>query len=138
MAASTANQGRLTIGEVMSPHPHTISCYESVSAAKKMMSAHHIRHLPAVDGKQIVGVLSERDIKAAESLYQKRNFEGRLLIREILLFEPYVVAESDTVHEVAAKMADERIGSAVVLRGGDVAGIFTTIDACRLLSELTK
>jgi acetoin utilization protein AcuB len=138
MAFFGSKKAALTVAEAMSPHPYTISCYEYVSAAKRLMGTHHIRHLPAVDGKQVVGVLSERDIKAAEAIYQQKNLEGHILVREILFSEPYTVSELEPLHKVAATMAAKRLGSAVVVREGEVVGIFTTIDACRLLAELTK
>ncbi len=35
-------------------------------------------------------------------------------------------------------MATERVGSALVLRGERIVGIFTTTDACRLFAEYLR
>jgi acetoin utilization protein AcuB len=33
-------------------------------------------------------------------------------------------------------MAEHKYGSAIVVQNGQVVGVFTTVDACRALSEL--
>jgi CBS domain-containing protein len=40
--------------------------------------------------------------------------------------------------EVTSEMATRHVGSAVVLRHGKLAGIFSTVDACRLLAEFLR
>jgi CBS domain-containing protein len=50
------------IREHMSSSPLTIGPASSLSKAVKLMRDHHVRHLPVVDGRGVVGVLSQRDI----------------------------------------------------------------------------
>jgi len=38
--------------------------------------------------------------------------------------------------EVVSTMAEHKYGAAVILQNGKVVGMFTTVDACRALSEL--
>ena len=47
----------------------------------------------------------------------------------------YVVEPRATVREVAAKMAERRLGCAVVAEAGRVIGIFTATDALRILGS---
>jgi len=51
---------------------------------------------------------------------------------------PLVVAPGETVDVVAERMALDKVGSAVVVRRGDVVGVFTTIDALEILVGLTN
>jgi CBS domain-containing protein len=39
---------------------------------------------------------------------------------------------------VVAEMAARHIGSAIVLRHGRLVGVFTAVDACRLLAEFLR
>ena len=53
-----------TVREYMSASPVTIGAQRSLAAAEGVMREHGIRHLPALDGGQVVGLLSERDLAA--------------------------------------------------------------------------
>jgi CBS domain-containing protein len=49
-----------------------------------------------------------------------------------------VVEMSAPLDEVAGEMAARHIGSAIVVRHGRLAGIFSAVDACRLLAEILR
>ena len=126
------------IRNYMMPHPYTIELFEHLGTAAKMMAAHRIRHLPVVDGPKIFGIISDRDLKLAENVYGDKDFHANVLVRQICLAEPYVVPEEEELETVVSTMAKRRLGSAIVTRNGVVTGIFTTVDACRLLAEAAK
>jgi len=50
------------ISEVMSAPPRTIAPDEAIQAAARMMAEHKIGCLPVVDGREIVGILTETDV----------------------------------------------------------------------------
>ncbi|HTO71570.1 MAG TPA: CBS domain-containing protein [Myxococcota bacterium] len=50
------------IAEVMSTPPRTIGADESVQAAARAMAEYKIGCLPVVDGKEIVGIVTETDL----------------------------------------------------------------------------
>ena len=52
------------LGDAMSTRPYTLHPRDSVSEALQRMRANGIRHLPVVDGPQIVGMVSIRDLFA--------------------------------------------------------------------------
>ena len=122
----------------MMPHPYTIEYFEPVGVAEKKMSEHKIRHLPVVDRKKVYGIISDRDIKLAASVYREKDYHLKVLVKEICLSSPYVVDESELLATVLETMAKRRLGSAIVTSSGVVTGIFTTTDACRLLALLAK
>jgi CBS domain-containing protein len=39
------------------------------------------------------------------------------------------------LHIVLDAMAEKRLGSVLVLKEGELAGLFTAVDACRLLAQ---
>ena len=59
-----------------------------------------------------------------------------MLFRSFILGEPYTVAPDAQLREVARTMAERKIGSAVVVDGGEVTGVFTTTDALRALAAV--
>jgi CBS domain-containing protein len=52
-------------------------------------------------------------------------------LAEIMTKDPFVVAADTTVADVAAQMVKQRVGSAVVMDGAWLAGIFTERDVLR-------
>jgi acetoin utilization protein AcuB len=52
--------------------------------------------------------------------------------------EPYTVAPDAPLEEVATRMADRKLGSALVVDRGSVVGLFTTVDALRALAVLAS
>jgi CBS domain-containing protein len=52
----------LTVGEAMTEEVVTTTAEVSLHDAARVMAQHWIRHLPVVDGDQVVGMLSQRDI----------------------------------------------------------------------------
>jgi acetoin utilization protein AcuB len=50
--------------------------------------------------------------------------------------DPYTVPPGTALEEVAAAMAERKLGSAIVVDRGSVIGLFTTVDALRALAAL--
>jgi acetoin utilization protein AcuB len=93
-----------------------------------------IRHLPVLDAGRLVGVVSQRDLYLAESLEGVDPTTDT--VREAMCGEPYAVPPGAPLEEVAATMAERRLGSAIVVDRGAVIGVFTTVDALRALASL--
>jgi CBS domain-containing protein len=120
-----------TIESVMTPQPFTIGRDQTLATAHTMMQSHHIRHLPVLERGELVGVLSQRD------LYFVENISGvdvsKDHVDDAMSTDCYVVAPQASVREVAATMAERKLGSAVIVEAGRVIGIFTATDALRVL-----
>jgi CBS domain-containing protein len=61
-AAAVAEPEHEGVGLWMTAHPDVLSPEEQVDAAWASLTAHHYRHLPVVDGEELVGVVSLRDL----------------------------------------------------------------------------
>ncbi len=118
----------------MSTSPHTIGAEQTLAEAAEVMRTHGIRHLPVLQGRQLVGVVSDRDLKIVEAFPDVKRDE--VPVSEAIAQEAYAVAPDTAIVDVVDHMADHRYGSAVVVDGNDVVGIFTTIDALRALSDV--
>jgi CBS domain-containing protein len=53
------------VEDVMTRHPETVEPDESLSQARLVMLHGGFRHLPVVEGRELVGMLSMRDLFAA-------------------------------------------------------------------------
>jgi acetoin utilization protein AcuB len=52
--------------------------------------------------------------------------------------QPYTVGPGTPLDEVVSTMAEKKFGSAVVVQNNKIVGIFTTVDACQALSDLSE
>ena len=120
----------------MTPSPWTIARNQPVSIAQKTMRERGIRHLPVLDGPQIVGILSERDILLVESFPGVNPTDLR--VEEAMAPNPYEVTPDAPLAEVVATLLERRIGSAIVVEDARVTGVFTTVDALRALADLLE
>jgi acetoin utilization protein AcuB len=123
-----------TVGQYMTPAPHTIARNRSLAAARHLMLDEGIRHLPVLDGGRIVGLLSERDLLLVESLPGVNPTDVR--VEEAMVESVFTVPPDAPIGEVVETMIARKIGSAVVAEDDRVVGVFTTIDALRALHGL--
>ncbi len=125
----------LTIDECMSPSPVSIQAKETMQTAHELMRTHQIRHLPVLDeGESLVGLVSMRDLHLMETL---RDVEpADVTVGECIRDAPYSVEVGTDLKAVVTYMGAKKYGSAVVVESGKVVGVFTTIDAMRVLSNL--
>lgn len=125
------------IGDHMTPMPVCIPIDEDLDAAVTLMQKHGVRHLPVVDGNDLAGILSDRDLAIIESLLPAGEWET-ISVAEAMTPKPYTVSPDADLSEVAARMAERKYGSAVVANeDGRVLGVFTTTDALRVLARLS-
>jgi acetoin utilization protein AcuB len=124
----------LKIKTVMHPLPHSIGTTQNLATAREMMKEHNIRHLPVLEGGALVGILTDRDIHFACGV-DKVSAE-QISVRDSYTPEPYIIDGDTLVSEVAKTMAHEHIGCALIVENTKLIGIFTAVDACRLLSEV--
>jgi acetoin utilization protein AcuB len=124
------------ISKFMTTTPISVSSDTTLADAASTMSKHSIRHLPVMREGKLLGILTDRDVKFVES-FQDID-PGRISVERCMMTDPYQVSPDTLLDEVALTMAEQRYGSAVVVQNGHVVGIFTTVDACRCLSELLE
>src|SRR5262249_39810256 len=118
----------------MTPAPHSIGPTQTLALAHKLMREHQCRHLPVLDGGRRVAILPDRDLRLVETLRDVDPSE--VTVEDAMSQNPYAVSPSAPLDEVAAEMAEHKYGSAIVMHNEKVVGVFTTVDACRTLSEL--
>jgi acetoin utilization protein AcuB len=123
---------------VMTPFPYSVDIDATLAEADAMMREHRIRHLPVKDQGQLVSVLSERDIKVALEPANGALAASRVTVRHACVIDAYIVPTTAPLDQVLLDMYERHIGSALVVKGGRLAGIFTASDACRYLGELLR
>lgn len=52
----------MTVGEVMTQRVHTTTPEENVARVARIMTDYRVRHLPVIDGRELVGIVSLGDV----------------------------------------------------------------------------
>lgn len=120
----------------MSTNPHSVGANQSLKAAADLMDRYHIRHLPVLEGGNIVGIITDRDIKFALSL--KNLNPEETLVNDITQEEVYIANPFSRLEEVVEHMAERKLGSAVIMDNGKLVGMFTAVDALIALSDVLR
>jgi acetoin utilization protein AcuB len=122
------------ISRYMTRQPWTVRRDAPLGVAKELMQKHHVRHLPVLEAGEVVGVISERDLYLVDRL---SLLDSHLTVDDAMSVEVYGAHAGDAVDWVVEKMAERKLGCAVVLdKRGGAEGIFTTVDALQVLAEM--
>lgn len=125
----------LTIGDVMTDSPATIPMDSTLSEAQQKMAALQVNHLPVTDNGVVESVISDRDIKRFTLPAHKADRDEELLVSDIMPSRAFAADVQDPLEKILRQMLDRHMSAVVVLRDGELAGIFTESDACRVLAE---
>ena len=119
----------MRVAELMKPRVETVSVGESAELARQRMRQKRIRHLVVTSGRDVVGVVSDRDLEEAGSLRRVQT------VGEVMT-SPVVTARPETTLRQAANLLRGRaIGCLPVLEDGRLVGIVTTTDLLELVGK---
>jgi acetoin utilization protein AcuB len=124
------------ISHYMTAQPYTIQRGVPLAEARRLMREHAIRHLPVLDGANLVGIISDRDLGVFETV-PDLDF-SKTFVDEAMSEFPFVVTGDTPLDEVLEIMSEKKYGSVIVMGRAGVEGIFTSIDACRLLADMLQ
>lgn len=123
----------IKVDEYTSPAPVTIELNASLEEAINLMQSHGIRHLPVLEDKKIVGIVSQRDVLT----HFGKAWSEKLRVKEIMHADVLFAYASDPLGRVAFRLSNEKKGSAIILDNDDkLYGIFTTTDALNALVDM--
>ena len=103
------------------------------------------RHLPVVRGRQLVGVITERDVKQyAPSILSGISAEDYNSIMEttpisrVMARSPITVRPEQSVLEAAKLLYAKRLGCLPVVQDNELVGIITTTDMLKVLAQILE
>ena len=132
----------MLVKDIMTENPATATELMSVAEALGLLYELDVRHLPVVRGRELVGIISDRDLRtfsgaqddeAMEAVESARSANvGNFMNTSTVKVDP-----ETNVREVLELMLLHRIGAIPVadLDTGDLLGIVSYIDLLRVLQE---
>jgi acetoin utilization protein AcuB len=130
----------MLVRDVMQSKLITIGPKTTLPQAMRLAAERRIRHLPVVDGGELVGIVSDRDLKQtmaspATSLeaHELNYLLNRLTVAEIMTRTVITIGPMCPVEEAARLMVQEKISALPVMDAAQLIGIVTETDLLELL-----
>jgi acetoin utilization protein AcuB len=130
----------LRVRDAMTQNVATVSSETTLGEAYDILQERRIRHLPVVRGRDLIGVVSDRDIR--DALPESGSAERGAALKEktvvgIVHRDPITAHPLDTIDHASSQLYERKIGCMPVVAEGELAGIITSSDMMRTLTELT-
>ncbi|KRG13272.1 acetoin utilization protein AcuB [Lederbergia galactosidilyticus] len=131
----------MIVEEIMKKNVITLTPDDSLRSAIELMHEAKIRHLPLINDKhEIVGLVTERDIKAATPVLLEGDKAEDLLeqpLSKLMITSLITGHPLDFVEEVAYVLYIHRIGCLPIVQNKKLVGIVTGTDLLHTFVKLT-
>jgi acetoin utilization protein AcuB len=117
---------------IMTKHPEIIHPDDTLAKAKEMMEVAAFRRLPVVKDDEVVGMLTERDLRSHAGYLDSTKVNAAMSAPVIS------VGPNSTVQAAARLMLRHKIGGMPVLESGKLVGMVTTIDMLKAFLEVVE
>ncbi|TDW50170.1 CBS domain protein [Flavobacterium sp. 270] len=133
---------REPISHIMTKSVVTVNQNDDLKDVVEKLKSNSIRHIPVVNGKEVVGIISRTDINR---LTFGALFEGQegadeaildmLTISQVMTSKPKTVSPDAIIRDLAEIFVKEEFHALPVVDNGNLKGIVTTTDVLRYFLE---
>jgi len=126
----------MKVSRAMTREVVCVSPKHSLTNAYELMTEWGIRHLPVVDGRRLVGIISDRDLLLSGMRTERGVAFPPQVVEEIMTPRPLTCRRNALLGEVAGLMLDHKIDSLPVTDlDGELIGLVTSTDLVALLRD---
>ncbi len=136
----------MKVKELMTKNVLSVKKNISIRKLVKLLGEHSITGAPVVDDDgKLIGIVSSTDviqaidhlIRVHISIDEQQENKGKYnWVDGIMTSKVITVSEEDDVREVFHTLVERKIHRVPVVRDGKPVGIISSLDACRLVSDL--
>jgi acetoin utilization protein AcuB len=133
------------IDKWMSHPPESVKPLDSIRHAREIMETRRINQLPVIVRKQLVGLVTDRDLRDAfPSVFADSNTAkaapdpARISVEQVMTSNAVTLAPDDNIEHAARLMLQERFGSIPIVDGEQLVGILTRSDILRAFVALCE
>ena len=130
----------MNASELMTRDVACVASTTDVASAVEILTDLSVRHLPVVDEGQLVGMVSDRDLREL-GVYRLNDEEdldrakalGKLKVADVMSGDVETVDPSASLVDIIDVMVSEKVGALPVVEGhsGTLVGIVSYIDVLR-------
>jgi CBS domain-containing protein len=120
---------KATVSQAMTASPRSIERTDSVVQAARLMASENVGSLPVVEGGQLVGMVTDRDL-VLQVLAQDLD-PSKVTISEVASENPVVAKPDEPLDSALQRMAQEQVRRLPVVDDGRLVGILAQADVAR-------
>lgn len=135
---------RIPVSQIMMKDLITLNVSNTLYDAEKLFKNHKIRHIPVVEDKKLLGVLSYSDLLKISyaDVEEAEDVETDgvsavvydiFSISQVMTKSPMIVEPNTTIKEVVEILSEQSFHSIPVVENGELKGIVTTTDILKYL-----
>jgi len=131
------------VGRRMTRNVVTVTRDTSVLAVRNILHEHQFNQVPVVDGKKVVGIITDRDIRensaspaSTLSVHELNYLLSEMKAGDIMTKDPITVTPETSIEAATEIITRHNIGSLPVVSKGELVGIITTSDLLNVLLEV--
>lgn len=135
----------MLVGDRMQRDVITVDRETSLRRAWRVMAHHRIRHLPVVEGRRLVGVVTDRDLRQASpssvtslTSREREEFLDYVRVGQIMTRRLVTVTPETPVGDAARLLLRHRIGCLPVVTERVLVGIVTSSDLLEVLAQILR
>ncbi|UUF15619.1 MULTISPECIES: CBS domain-containing protein [Flavobacterium] len=133
---------REPISHIMTKTVVTVNQNDDLRKVVEKLKSNSIRHIPVVNGKEVVGIISRTDVNR---LTFGALFDGQegvdeaildmLTIPQVMTSKPKTLSSDTIIKDVASTFVKEEFHALPVVDNGELKGIVTTTDVIKYFLE---
>lgn len=131
----------MPITVIMSDNPITLNSDDDLTTAEELFKIHKIRHIPIVQGRKVIGMLSHTDLLRVSYKDNVEEYEtefdtvlnSEFTIEQVMTKNVAAVSTKTTIEEVAKILSKREFHALPVLEDDELIGIVTTTDLIQYL-----
>ena len=130
------------VGKRMTRDLVTVTPDTSILKVKNVLKEHNIDQIPVVEGKKLVGIITDRDIRdnspssaSTLSVHELNYLLSEMKASDAMTKKVFTTTPGTTVEEAARLINDKHVNSLPVVIGDELIGLITTCDLLGVLLD---
>ncbi|MBI4522317.1 MAG: CBS domain-containing protein [Deltaproteobacteria bacterium] len=131
----------MKVTEVMTENPTSVQPTDAIWQAEELMDQRGFRQLPVLQGTELVGIITDRDIRSFLSgrLFgtpEEREKAMNTKVSAVMTTKPITLSPDDDLRDAVEVLIDEKIGAIPVVDEDEgLVGIVSYVDVLRAFLE---
>jgi acetoin utilization protein AcuB len=135
MAKPEKSKESIRVADWMTESVLAVETFDSIAIARQLMAKHRVNQLPVLDNDNLVGLVTDRDIRDAypTSMMIHRGeeidrFAEKITVEEVMTHDLFIVRPETPLAKAVGLLRRHRIGSLPVVKNKNLVGIITRSD----------
>lgn len=130
------------VRDLMSIKVASLGRDDTLDIADGVMAMDRIRHLPVLDGRKVLGIVSQRDLfrsalgtALAFGIRRPQELMRSVAVQDVMSAPAVTIGPDASVQDAARAMLEKKIGCLPVVEEGSLVGILTETDILRYVTS---